>query len=103
MLEGPDYQAELPKCRPRPKQPLASEARWLTGRVQGAGAWGPVSSRVPVHASLDASSGSVTWCRRPSLTSAPLSSMHAQYSLLCRCCGHAEDEGMPRCSGSRCL
>ena len=81
MLDGPEYQAELPKIRPKPKQTPANEARWLTGRVQPAGAWGPVSSRVPVHASLDASSGTVTWCAGPWL-----SHHHSAFPASLPCC-----------------
>lgn len=64
MLEGPGYQASLPARRPRPKQPPRDEAAWLGVRVLAAGAWGPVSDRVPVRAAFDASTGAVLWCVR---------------------------------------
>lgn len=53
LLEGKEYQAVLPQQRPRPKRPMADEARWLQHRVLPAGSWGDPSRRTRILSSTD--------------------------------------------------
>lgn len=49
----PKKQAVLPQLRPRPKEMLPEEARWLENPVQLPKAWGSPSQRVRIHTRVD--------------------------------------------------
>ena len=51
ILEGPEYQAELPQIKPKPpagSKPSEEEAVWLEHRTFKRGAFGSADSAVPI-------------------------------------------------------